>query len=189
MIAETPRATAACPVLAYAMSTTTPDPITNRINRIKAGNDPQAIGRMRTGWAILSNQQPDPILGCCMLLPDLPNDLLGDARCGPTPAHLNDLPLPARSAFLSDMTLLGDVVAEATGCERLNYLMLCNQVPILHAHIVPRYADESDELRLKGPFEAYDFSSARRADADGADRDLHRRLREVFAMHVNQPTR
>lgn len=156
------------------------DPITNRINRIKSGDDPQAIGRMRTGWAILSNQQPDPINGCCMLLPDVPADLLGDASCGPTPAHLNDLPHEARAAFLADMALLGDVVTEATQCERLNYLMLCNQVPVLHAHIVPRFADEDPAERLMGPFEAYDFGNARKADATGDDEALFGRLKAAF---------
>lgn len=152
------------------------DPISGRIARIEAGNDPQALGRLRTGWAILSNQQPEGVTGCCMLLPVVPADLLGDSGCGPTPAHLNDLPSAARAAFLTDVALLGDAVTQATGCERLNYLMLCNQVPVLHAHVVPRYADEDPEKRLGDPFAVYDFPGARRADALGVDRDLHARL-------------
>ena len=161
-------------------ATTDIDPITNRINRIKAGNDPQAIGRLRTGWAILSNQQPGAITGCCMLLPDLPDDLLKGSACGPTPAHLNDLPPKARAEFLIDMTTLGDIVTTATHCERLNYLMLCNQVPILHAHIVPRFADEDPEKRLLGPFEAYDFANARKADALNQDLALFEALQAAF---------
>jgi hypothetical protein len=160
------------------------DPISNRIARIRAGGDPQAIGRMRTGWAILSNQQPAGIEGCCMLLPEIPGDLLGDSGCGPTPAHLNDLPPAARAAFLADMALLGDVVTDATGCERLNYLMLCNHVPVLHAHIVPRFASEDAETRLGDPFAVYDFPGARRADAGGADAALFSRLREAFGRIV-----
>jgi len=156
------------------------DPITNRINRIKTGDDPQALGRLRAGWAILGNQQPGPITGCCMLLPDVPAELLGDSGCAPTPAHLNDLPGPARAAFLADVALLGDAVTAATGCERLNYLMLCNRVPVLHAHVVPRYADEDPEKRLGDPFAVYDFPGARRADALGADRALHARLRAAL---------
>ena len=152
------------------------DPISKRIARIEAGDDPQALGRLRTGWAILSNQQPEGVTGCCMLLPVVPADLLGDSGCAATPAHLNDLPPAARAAFLTDVALLGDAVTEATGCERLNYLMLCNQVPVLHAHVVPRYADEDPEKRLGDPFAVYDFAGARRADALGADRDLHARL-------------
>ncbi len=160
------------------------DPISNRIQRIKAGDDPQALGRMHTGWAILSNQQPAGIEGCCMLLPDLPADLLGDSGCPATPAHLNDLPTAGRAAFLADMALLGDIVAEATGCERLNYLMLCNQVPVLHAHIVPRFATEDQAKRLGDPFAVYDFAGARRADANGHDTALFGSLKQAFERRV-----
>ncbi len=156
------------------------DPISNRINRIKAGNDPQAIGRLRTGWVILSNQQPEAVTGCCMLLPDVPEDLLAGSGCGATPGHLNDLPGPARAAFLADVCLMGDAVTAATGCERLNYLILCNQVPVLHAHVVPRYADEDPEKRLGDPFAVYDFPGSRRADGQGEDRDLVERLKAAL---------
>ncbi len=157
------------------------DPITNRINRIKAGDDPQALARLRTGYAILANQQPEPVTGCCMLLPDIPEDLLAGASCGPTPAGLNDLPPAARAAFLADVALLGDAVIAATGCERLNYLILCNQVPVLHAHVVPRFATEDADKRLMDPFAAYDFPGARRADATGPDRALRQRLHDALA--------
>lgn len=156
-------------------------PIHERVERIRAGHDPQCLGRMRSGYAILGKHQPDPIRGCCMLLADLPADLLGDAPCPPTPAHLNDLPAAARSAFLNDMALLGDAVQRATACERLNYLILCNQVPALHAHAIPRFAGESLEKRRLGPFEAYDFAGARIADATGEDADLFARLRAALA--------
>lgn len=154
------------------------DAITRRIARIKAGEDPQLIARLRSGFAILANQQP--LDGCCMLLPDLPHELLGDSRCGPTPAHLNDLPPAARTAFLCDLASLGDAVASATGCERLNYLILCNQVPELHGHVVPRYAGEDRAKRLMDPFAAYDFAAARRADPAGRDAVLMSRLRSAL---------
>lgn len=149
--------------------------ITNRIARIKAGHDPQLIARLRSGYAIMGNQQP--LDGCCMLLPDLPEDLLGGSGCAPTPAHLNDLPVEARAAFLTDLALLGDAVMAATGCERLNYLMLCNQVPELHGHVIPRYPDEDSSRRMMDPFAAYDFAAARRADPDGHDAPLLAKLR------------
>lgn len=162
------------------------DPITNRINRIKAGNDPQAFGRLRTGWAILANQQPEPITGCCMLLPEIPEDLLAGSSCGPTPAGLNDLPPAARSAFLADVALLGDAVLAATGCEQLNYLILCNQVPVLHAHVIPRFAGEDPGKRLMDPFAAYDFAGARRADANGTDAALFGRLRDALEGWISR---
>lgn len=152
--------------------------ISNRIARIKAGEDPQLIARLTSGFAILGNQQP--LDGCCMLLPDLPPELLRGSFCLSTPAHLNDLPPRARAAFLTDLALLGDAVIAATGCERLNYLMLCNQVPELHGHVVPRFADEDPGKRLMDPFAAYDFAAARRADPAGRDAELLERLRRAI---------
>ena len=146
-------------------------PIANRVARIRRGEDPQLIGRLPSGWAILGNQQPDAITGCCMLLPD------------PVVASVNDLDAAARSRFMSDFVRLGDAVLEATGAERINYLILCNQVEELHGHAIPRFAAEEPTARALGPFEAYDFPGARRADAteSGPDFGLLLRLRESLA--------
>lgn len=153
------------------MSTTqTPGPISARVQRILDGEDPQLIAEMPSGYAILGKYQPEPITGCCMLLPKLN----ADGLVVPSP---NDLDGPARGQFFSDLTLLGDAILEVTGAERINYLVLCNQVPELHGHCVPRFGNENPDLRLKGPFEAYDFGSARVADAHGEDRQLHAELR------------
>lgn len=143
----------------------TPGPISNRVARIVRGEDPQLIARMPSGWAILANQQPDAINGCCMLLPD------------PVVSSVNDLSPERRAAFMTDFVRLGDAVLAATGAERINYLILCNQVPELHGHAIPRFADEDPDKRKLGPFEAYDFPNARKADATGADADLLRRLK------------
>ena len=144
------------------------NPIAGRIQRIKDGNDPQALGRLHSGYAILANQQPEAVRGCCMLLPD------------PTPAHLTELDHAGRAQFLTDLALLGEAVQEATGCERVNYLILCNQVPWLHGHVVPRYASEDPEAFKLDPFAAYDFPSARRADAAGHDRELCAKLTDAL---------
>ena len=143
--------------------------ISNRVERIRAGNDPQVIARMDSGWAILAKFQPDAIVGGCMLLPD------------PAVSSLNHLDDAARRQFLADFARLGDAVLEATGAEHLNYLILCNQVPELHGHVVPRFAAEDPVKRLMDPFEAYDFGSARVADAEGVDAELAEALRASIA--------
>lgn len=153
---------------------TTPGPISNRAERLRRGEDPQLIARLASGWAILANQQPGPITGCCMLIPD------------PVVSSVNDLDAPARAAFMTDLVLLGDAVLAATGAERINYLILCNQVPELHGHVVPRFATEDPEKRRLGPFEAYDFPNARRADAAGEDAALLGRLRSALAPAADQ---
>ena len=151
----------------------TPGPIANRVARIEAGDDPQLIAELPSGYAILANQQPDALPGCCMLLPRLID--------GVAPPHLDEMPRKPRGAFLGDFATLGDAVRRATGCERVNYLILCNQVPELHAHAVPRYATEDESKRLLDPFAAYDFAAARRADPATTDRDLLERLRAALA--------
>lgn len=159
------------------MSTTHLNPIANRVARITAGDDPQYLGRLASGYAILANQQPEAVTGCCMLLPHLP---LPEGGSG-VPPHLNDLAPEHRAAFLGDLALLGDAVQAATGCCRLNYLVLCNQVPWLHGHVVPRFEGEDPEKYKLDPFAAYDFPNARKADATGPDKDLHARLKATLA--------
>ena len=48
------------------------------------------------------------------------------------------------------MALVGDALLEVTGAYRINYAILGNTDPALHAHIVPRFLTEPDEYR-KGP--------------------------------------
>lgn len=142
--------------------------ISRRVARIRAGEDPELLARTPSGWAILGKYQPEALRGCCMLLPD------------PVVASPNDLAPAARARFFSDLVLLGDTVLEVTGAERVNYLVLCNQVPELHGHCIPRFATEEPARRLQGPFEAYDFGAAPVADARGRDRELHAALAEAL---------
>jgi len=143
--------------------------ISNRLARIQRGEDPQMLARMGSGYAILGKFQPDAIVGACMLIPD------------PVVPSLNDLDDGARGAFLCDFARLGDAVLAATGAQRINYLILCNQVPELHAHAIPRFAGEDPDKRLMDPFTAYDFGAARIADALGPDKELADRLRSALS--------
>lgn len=147
--------------------------ISSRVHRILEGNDPQLIAEMPSGYAILGKYQPVPVTGCCMLLPRLGND-------GVVVSSPNDLDERMRGQFFSDFVLLGDAILEVTGAERINYLVLCNQVPELHGHCVPRFASEDPQKRMQGPFEAYDFGAARVGDALGKDRQLHSTLRAAL---------
>jgi len=45
---------------------------------------------------------------------------------------------------------------------------------------VPRFAHEEPNRRRLGPFEAYDFPGARRAEPDGRDAELLARLRAAL---------
>jgi diadenosine tetraphosphate (Ap4A) HIT family hydrolase len=156
------------------VSNTNAGPISNRVQRIIDGHDPELLAELPSGYAILGKYQPEPITGCCMLLPRLGPD-------GVVASSPNDLDHAERARFFSDLVLLGDAIMQVTGSDRINYLVLCNQVPELHGHCVPRFGTEDPEKRKQGPFEAYDFGSARVADAFGVDKGLHADLRAALA--------
>lgn len=120
------------------------------VEALRAGGEPRLIARMPSGWAVMGREQLLP--GYCLLLPD------------PVVAHLNDFSGDARACFLEDMARLGDAVLAATGAVRINYAVFGNLEPALHAHVIPRYADEPEEFRTK-PYWSYDLSSAPAFDA------------------------
>ncbi len=119
--------------------------IHQRVAAARDGANPTVIARMRSGWAVMGDPQVVP--GYCLLVPD------------PVVPHLNALTTDARALFLHEMALLGDVLLEVTRAARINYEMLGNLEPALHAHLVPRYDSEPAELRTR-PVWFYDWSHA-----------------------------
>lgn len=122
-----------------------PTLIHKRVRECQSGSYPKQICRVSSGWVVLGDVQF--LTGYCLLLPD------------PVVANLNEMALEQRKTFLLEMSLLGDVILEITGALRINYEMIGNVEPALHAHLFPRYADEPEELRLK-PVWFYDWDSA-----------------------------
>ncbi len=61
--------------------------------------------------------------------------------------ELSRLPDPERRAYLDEMCLLARAVEAACRPHKLNCELLGNQVPHLHWHLFPRYADDPDALR------------------------------------------
>ena len=124
--------------------------IHKQVETARAGKLARVISRMPSGWAVLGDPQILP--GYCLLLPD------------PVVPHLNALTGDARRQFLEDMTRLGDAVLSMTGAERINYEILGNVEPALHAHIIPRYATEPAEDRTR-PVWLHDWTKAPAFDA------------------------
>ncbi len=112
--------------------------IPNRIETARAGTNPTVICRVPSGWAVLCDTQF--LSGYTILLAD------------PMVASLNDLSLEKRAEFLCDMAMIGDALIEVTGAYRVNYAIAGNTDPFLHAHIVPRYLTEPEELRKSLPW-------------------------------------
>lgn len=73
--------------------------------------------------------------GYSLLLPD------------PVVPSLNDLATGERTEFLLDMVALGDALLAVTDAHRINYEILGNGEPALHAHVFPRRMSEPDEFR------------------------------------------
>ena len=76
---------------------------------------------------------------------------------------MNELSEQRRKTFLWEMSVVGDVILEVTGASRINYEMIGNVEPALHAHIFPRYENEPDNLKLK-PVWFYNWENARAFD-------------------------
>lgn len=139
-----------------------PTLIHQRVEQCRAGTYPKLIARMTSGWAVMGDVQFLP--GYCLLLPD------------PVVRGLNDMDEAARKQFLYDMTVLGDAVLAATDAVHLNYEMLGNVEPALHAHVFPRYESEDPALRTK-PVWFYDWDAGPAFDAE-RDGALMAKIRE-----------
>ena len=107
--------------------------IHQRVRAAQTGNNQFIICKMPSGWAVFGDQQFIP--GYSLLLSD------------PVVADLNELSGKHRAQFLNDMTLIGDALLEATDAFRINYEILGNDDPALHAHIFPRYKNEPEQSR------------------------------------------
>ena len=119
--------------------------IAERVASARAGTNPYVIARLRSGWVVIGDVQFLP--GYCLLLAD------------PVVPSLNDLSASARTQYLQDMVLVGDALLKATDSFRINYEILGNSEPELHAHIFPRYMSEPEERRTK-PAWFYDWANA-----------------------------
>ena len=119
--------------------------IAERVAQACAGTNPTVVTRLPSGWVVIGDVQFLP--GYCLLLAD------------PVVPSLNDLCPAARVQFLQDMARVGDALLKVTGCYRINYEILGNSEPELHAHIFPRYLTEPEERR-RMPAWFYDWHSA-----------------------------
>lgn len=110
----------------------------DRIGAAERGENPTVLARMRSGYAVIGDTQFLP--GYCVLL------------AAPQAGCLEDLDLLRRTEFLLDMSLLGDAIAAVCHPRRINYSILGNAEPFLHAHLFPRYEWEPVEYLSKPPF-------------------------------------
>ena len=137
--------------------------IHHRVQAAREGKNPTAICKMSSGWAVLGDRQFIP--GYALLLPD------------PVVSDLNELKNQERSQFLQDMALIGDALLELTDSYRINYEILGNYEPALHAHIFPRYMSEPEQSRQSPVWMSY-----QKQELDSRPFDLQRDMKLMKQM-------
>ena len=103
----------------------------DRVGSALQGENPTMVTRMNSGFVFLADFQFLP--GWCILM------------AYPQVKDLNSLPAGKRVEFLTDMHILGEAIENVTSPVRMNYSILGNTDPILHAHVYPRYDWEPPE--------------------------------------------
>lgn len=106
--------------------------IHQRVEAAQNGTNPTVICRVRSGWIVLGDWQF--FRGYSLLLAD------------PVVPSLNALSRSDQMQFLQDMAVLGEALLEVTNAQRINYEILGNAEPALHAHLFPRYSHEPEHL-------------------------------------------
>ncbi len=144
--------------------------IHQRVEAARAGANPTVICRMPSGWAVLGDVQF--LRGYSLLLAD------------PVVPDLNSLDENRRIRFLQGMAILGDALLEVTGAYRINYEILGNAEPALHAHVFPRYMSEPEDLR-KGPAWRYDreYRLSVKFDAE-RDKELMQQIAQAIQRRL-----
>lgn len=107
------------------------DQLYARLDALARGEADNLIAELRSGYAVFGDEQWLP--GYCLLIH---RDRV---------RHLDELPLAGRTEFLAEMSLLGEALRAAAsafdaGFGRVNYEILGNSWPQLHAHVFPATA-------------------------------------------------
>ena len=147
----------------------------DHVGAARRGEHPLLLATLRSGWAVMGDTQFLP--GYTLLLSNVEDAI-----------HLTDLPRAQRAQFLLDMSLLGEAVMTVCNgldpsLRRLNYEILGNAEPRLHAHLFPRYGWEDDEL-LTGP--VWRYPQDRWTSPRDAYSDEHEPMREAIAKELER---
>ena len=148
--------------------------IHRQVNAAREGKDARVVTRVSSGWVVFGERQF--VRGYVLLLPD------------PVVPSVNALPAQERGQFLLDMARVGDALLKVTNCVRINYAILGNMEPALHAHVIPRYADEPEELRMAHPW-AHDWNAAPAFDRSACAELAAELRRELTRMGITKPMR
>ena len=107
----------------------------DRIASCVSGENPTVIVKMRSGFAVMADNQFLP--GYCILLHY------------PRVESMSELSLEERCQYLLDTTLIGDAIQEVCKPRRINYSTLMNKDNFLHTHIEARYDWEPEKYKYR----------------------------------------
>jgi diadenosine tetraphosphate (Ap4A) HIT family hydrolase len=144
-----------------------------RIEAARQGQNPTIICKVPSGWVVICDMQY--LRGYCILLADPPQP------------DLNTLTTAQRAQFLTDMAIVGDALLEVTGSFRINYAVLGNSDPYLHAHIVPRYMDEPEAQRKNTPWSYSPEEMNARMFDPARDQELMGKIKEAVQKRLASP--
>ena len=142
----------------------------DRVEAARRGQNPTVVCRTPSGWAVLCDLRRLP--GRSLLLPD------------PAVRDLNALSLKDSGVFLQDMRIIGDALLAVTDAIRVNYAVFGNLDPWLHAHVIPRYTWEPQEMRTR-PTSFYDRTQGPKFD-EQRDRPLMEKLAKAITRKLQE---
>jgi diadenosine tetraphosphate (Ap4A) HIT family hydrolase len=147
----------------------------DRIGSALKGENPMVMARMKSGFAVIGDNQFLP--GYCVLLGY------------PKADSLNELTLAERSQYLLDMTLIGDAIIKVCNPLRVNYSILMNLDHYLHAHIEARYDWEPEQYKQRP---SYFYPKEQRYDvqyeySEQKYSDLKKKITEVLKELMDRP--
>ena len=147
----------------------------DRIGSARRGENPTVLARLPGSFAVIGDVQWLP--GYCVLLSD-----------DPAAGRLSDLTPEQRAAFLASMARLAAAVEGACAAAdpaflRVNIEILGNADAFLHAHIWPRYAWESADLRTRA---VWLYPEERWHDAATALGPQHNDLRAAITANLSE---
>ena len=152
--------------------------ICDRIEMIRRGENPWFVRELETGYVVIGDHQH--FRGYTLFL----------YKKHGTISELYHLPMPERTRFLAEMTLVAEAAARAFGAEKMNYELLGMGDSHLHWHLFPRRAGDIGDCGNRGvgpvwwyPMEKMYAEENRVADPELAE--LRRRLNRELDRLLN----
>ncbi|AOZ72082.1 HIT family protein [Boudabousia tangfeifanii] len=110
--------------------------ICERIEQIQSGNNPYFVKELETGYVVIGDHQH--FRGYTLFLSKVHK------------TELFELDPTFKLKFLEEMSLVGEAVAKAFQCEKMNYELLGNGDTHLHWHLFPRVSGDLDGYGTNG---------------------------------------